>query len=332
MFRKKGLITAPWFPDCTNDAILDQLYDDFDAQSERLSGHDQLYYQLSPGQFLGRFASGFMGADVSVHIEAASQALEQIVTGQIGGTTLGLVLSEAPGFTINGQEINRDTVFLMSARAELNVTSPPGGVVLAVVLSEAALAQAGASDTLLDELLSSRPEIAVYAHPPLASSLRRAVFAALDRLSAASGAPQDARATGAALANSLCALMELCEIGASRLSPAAGQALVHRARKAVLADAACWLDTQALAHELGCSPRNVQTLFARYGQITPSEYLRRVRLNRARRAFLQPGRQAQSIGDVAARYGFWNWSRFSANYAALFGELPSQTRQRSPQA
>ena len=302
--------------------------DDFDAQSERLSGHDQLYYQLSPGQFLGRFASGLTGADMSVHIEAASQALAQIVAGQIGGTTLGLVLSEGPGFTINGQEIGRDTVFLVPARAELNVTSPPGGVVPAVVLSEAALAGAGGSDALLGELLLNRPEVAVYAHPPLASSLRRAVFAALDRLSAGAGAPEAALTCGAALANSLCTLMELCEIGASRLSPTARQALFLRARRAVLDDKACWLDTRELARELDCSPRNVQALFARYTQTTPSEYLRRVRLNQARRAFLQPGRQAQPIGDVAARHGFWNWSRFSAHYAALFGELPIQTRRR----
>jgi len=35
-----------------------------------------------------------------------------------------------------------------------------------------------------------------------------------------------------------------------------------------------------------------------------------------------------SIGDVAARWGFWHLSRFAADYTRLFGELPSATRAR----
>jgi AraC family ethanolamine operon transcriptional activator len=31
------------------------------------------------------------------------------------------------------------------------------------------------------------------------------------------------------------------------------------------------------------------------------------------------------IGDVAARWGFWHFSQFSADYRRMFGELPSET-------
>jgi AraC family transcriptional regulator, ethanolamine operon transcriptional activator len=55
-------------------------------------------------------------------------------------------------------------------------------------------------------------------------------------------------------------------------------------------------------------------------------YLRVMRLNRVRRE-LQTHRR-DSIGDVAARWGFWHLSRFAADYSRLFGELPSATRAR----
>jgi AraC family ethanolamine operon transcriptional activator len=34
-----------------------------------------------------------------------------------------------------------------------------------------------------------------------------------------------------------------------------------------------------------------------------------------------------SIGDAAARWGFFHLSHFAADYQELFGELPSQTRR-----
>jgi len=35
--------------------------------------------------------------------------------------------------------------------------------------------------------------------------------------------------------------------------------------------------------------------------------------------------KGESVGDVAARYGFYNGSAFAKAYKAYFGELPSET-------
>jgi len=35
------------------------------------------------------------------------------------------------------------------------------------------------------------------------------------------------------------------------------------------------------------------------------------------------------VKDVVAHWGFWHLSRFSAEYRALFGELPSDTLKRA---
>ena len=47
----------------------------------------------------------------------------------------------------------------------------------------------------------------------------------------------------------------------------------------------------------------------------------------ARRLLLQPG-PAPSVSDIAARVGFWHFSRFAGEYARMFGELPSATLAR----
>ncbi|MGH3627753.1 MAG: helix-turn-helix domain-containing protein, partial [Sciscionella sp.] len=63
--------------------------------------------------------------------------------------------------------------------------------------------------------------------------------------------------------------------------------------------------------------------------IGPSSYIRNLQLNRVRRDLLSNDGRGESIGDIAARYGVWHWSRFSQSYRLLFGELPSQTRARA---
>jgi AraC family transcriptional regulator, ethanolamine operon transcriptional activator len=56
------------------------------------------------------------------------------------------------------------------------------------------------------------------------------------------------------------------------------------------------------------------------------ESLRQRRIEQ--RELLRNDATSQSIGDVAARWGMWHWSRFSQEYKETFGELPSQTRRR----
>jgi AraC family ethanolamine operon transcriptional activator len=85
-----------------------------------------------------------------------------------------------------------------------------------------------------------------------------------------------------------------------------------------------------LCRYAGVSRRTLQVCFRDAVGLTPSQYLRMLRLNavhRELRALAAAGRPI-SIGDVAARWGFWHWSRFTENYRQLFGELPSHAVQR----
>jgi transcriptional regulator GlxA family with amidase domain len=64
----------------------------------------------------------------------------------------------------------------------------------------------------------------------------------------------------------------------------------------------------------------------RFG-ITPKQYIVVNRLNRARRA-LTAANTDLNVSRIALEQGFWHLGRFSADYKAMFGELPSATLRR----
>ena len=79
-----------------------------------------------------------------------------------------------------------------------------------------------------------------------------------------------------------------------------------------------------------CSQRTLERSFREQFGITPKQYLNRVRLAGVHRALTNP-EEVRSIGDLAAYWGFWHLSQFAASYRAMYGELPSQTSQRTRQ-
>ena len=57
----------------------------------------------------------------------------------------------------------------------------------------------------------------------------------------------------------------------------------------------------------------------------PATYLRRLRLNRARRVLQEEKYGLTSVTDVALDLGFWHLGRFAEQYKELFGESPHET-------
>ncbi|QAS82798.1 helix-turn-helix domain-containing protein (plasmid) [Rhizobium acidisoli] len=100
-----------------------------------------------------------------------------------------------------------------------------------------------------------------------------------------------------------------------------------RARALALADASETLDIGGICRRLSVSRRHLQNCFlSSYGQ-SATHVLRAIRLNGVRRELRHHAQLGVrvSIGDIAARWGFWHWSRFAEDYRKHFGELPSAT-------
>lgn len=88
------------------------------------------------------------------------------------------------------------------------------------------------------------------------------------------------------------------------------------------------LSVAELAEAVGSSARGLQRGFKETLGLTPSGYIRSVRLDRVRDA-LASGAGGATVSDVAMRWGFFHLGRFSQQYRDRFGVLPSETLRRS---
>jgi AraC-like DNA-binding protein len=63
--------------------------------------------------------------------------------------------------------------------------------------------------------------------------------------------------------------------------------------------------------------------------MSPLQYLKSCRLRTAREALLNASETRKTVTEVVIMSGFNHLSKFAQDYAAMFGETPSQTRRRS---
>jgi transcriptional regulator GlxA family with amidase domain len=75
----------------------------------------------------------------------------------------------------------------------------------------------------------------------------------------------------------------------------------------------------------GIGPRGLQLAFRRHADVTPLEYLRRVRLDRAHQDLETATPAEATVGAVADRWGFFHHGNFSALYLRTYGRSPSVT-------
>lgn len=83
------------------------------------------------------------------------------------------------------------------------------------------------------------------------------------------------------------------------------------------------------ARAAGIHTRTLQRATERHLGVSPSAYLRDIRLERAHRELRAASPRSESVAAVAGRWGFGNLGRFAAAYAEKYGERPNQTLRHS---
>lgn len=71
--------------------------------------------------------------------------------------------------------------------------------------------------------------------------------------------------------------------------------------------------------------RAVQYVFRQEADMTPTEYLRRIRLDRARQDLIDGDPSLTTVAAVARKWGFGHVGRFAAQYRETYGEAPRTT-------
>ncbi|NIJ05005.1 helix-turn-helix transcriptional regulator [Frigoribacterium faeni] len=80
-----------------------------------------------------------------------------------------------------------------------------------------------------------------------------------------------------------------------------------------------------IADAVGMHTRTLQQAMNTHLGMTPTSYLRQVRLDRAQQELREASPGEVLVSDVARRWGFGNLGRFAAAYRARFGEHPRDT-------
>lgn len=80
-----------------------------------------------------------------------------------------------------------------------------------------------------------------------------------------------------------------------------------------------------IAAAVNLTPRAVQYLFRQQLETTPTEYLRRVRLQRAHQDLVRGDQSTTTVTEIALRWGFAHTGRFAVLYRQTYGQSPHTT-------
>lgn len=284
------------------------------------------YEQLSQGAFRGRFNVAQL-PDLRVVCETANRATRQ--RGQLGSGNVGFAMSLTPTGSghFHGQAVDGDSI-MIGRGEELDLTMPEDSRLVAIVVRAELLSALW--QQLYDKPWSSWLDckVAVQARPGTADFVRATHLRTLetvmhqpDLLAVPAAAAELRDAVLVEWLESIPGNVEVRDL--HRIE--SRQRIVDRAIERVLDSPDQPLTMLEVCKLVGVSPRRLELCFRDLLGISPHKYLRAVRLCGARRELKRLTGSGATVHDVAARWGFWHMSAFSADYKLQFGELPSVT-------
>lgn len=312
--------------DASADALQQRsaVFDDPSQQSAALDGWDLRYVQLSAGRFAGAVRQ-VRFAGVELFRESNNVFVNQFGAARPGSVVFGSPLVLHGPIVMDGRAMPLASIGVLSGDREFNAVQPPMDLMGLSV----------ATDALADYLRAVEPGARMDNGLPaciddaaLAAAFARRLMETLDTLFAQPTALQ-VQAAAAAAREELLALTAPLLL---RAAPPPRRSLSAFGRTLILRQARDYLheridqpvQVSELCRQLRVSRRALQYAFEDGVGTSPACYLRLLRLNGARRELLRGGAGLQ-VQDVIARWGFWHFSRFSAEYRRMYGELPSQT-------
>ncbi|MDI9849651.1 helix-turn-helix domain-containing protein [Rhodoblastus sp. 17X3] len=303
--------------------------DDVEQQATLLRGWNQTYSQMSAGKFSGTVTEIGLG-ESRIFSEYTGQTLLQ--SGELPSSliAIGLPLRMQGPAVFCGMPDHPDALHVFSGRNGFEFFSPTEMVMAGLVVSRDAL-----SELLPGENDDHRMEKFEAAHlsrvePTAAHVMREYIKGVIDILEASphlllNGPIMATLYNG--LVSNVAALIEAsidAEMAVHSMEPNRRWSIVSKAREAITSRPEQPTSMAELCQILGVSRRTLQYCFQDVLNVNPATFLRAVRLNGVRRML----RTASSVTEAATFWGFWRFGHFAQDYAALFGELPSQTHRR----
>lgn len=304
---------------------------DFDHHASLYRGIGARLMQLSEGGFRGQLVRVVSGR-VAVQLSVCNQTVEQHIVADADSYVFCICPDGAGAHAVFGHSAETPWVYVLPPRGEADAVLPAKFPLLIVTVNRETLQR---SDSLLPEITEWFEKLAANGETICSQALAgRFVSDALLKLrnDARQRAQQHLQTLDhlavANIANSLS--LEWLKKGGFHV-PRRSAALERfaKARRIVRQNPHNLAgNNQHAIFELG-SKRSVEQAFAERVGMGPLSYARLVRLHNARKKLRDGTFDRESIGNIAAQEGFWEWSRFTSYYGKHFGELPSQTREHS---
>jgi AraC family ethanolamine operon transcriptional activator len=305
---------------------------DADEQAACLRDWDQVYEQLTPGQFEGRFMDiRFRG--IQLFREVTNQSVHEAGLMRDGDRVLGVpVAMQGQGYFC-GRPISPDAIMTMRGGDELDFRAPEHFDIVAVSVPVDVLTRytRDVEHRDIEQELQNVPLLqATKAHVDEFRGFLLTVLESVSRTPAMlQYAAMQKGLEHALLSSVVKAVGRADDAARSTTSPTARHAIVSRAQEYMREHVEEPLTVEDLCRVLGVSRRTLQYSFQEVLQLNPVSYLRAMRLNGVRRMLKSANPERQSVQDIAARWGFWHLSHFANDYRRMFGELPSETLRGS---
>lgn len=304
---------------------------DADEQAACLRDWDQVYEQLSPGQFEGRFMEiRFRG--MQLFREVTNQSVHEEGLMREGDRVLGVpVALQGQGYFC-GRPITPDAIMTLHGGDILNFSAPEHFDIVAVSMPEEALKRYAREIDHRDIEEDLRNIAVIQTSKAAVDEFRGFLLTVLESVSRTPAMlqyPAMQKGLEHALLSSVIKAVSQTDESRNSALPTARHAIVSRAQEYMREHVEEALTVEDLCRVLGVSRRTLQYSFQEVLQLNPVSYLRAMRLNGARRTLKGSDPQRHSVQDIAARWGFWHLSHFANDYRRMFGELPSETLRGS---
>jgi AraC family transcriptional regulator, ethanolamine operon transcriptional activator len=302
---------------------------DVDEQAAMISDWAEQYQQISSGSFTGNLQQVQFGK-TQVFSETVSQRVHEIGSAWPGSLVLAIVRNASEPLRWHGRLAGASEVASFCGNQEFDIVVPADSEILAVAIDNADFHDY-AEAISANEALRRSSGIPQLLSSPVQHS--RLVWILDTSLQIATEAPhllwhaQTQKSLREAFYEQLIGLREDPQQATVQLNASGRCALVSAVCDYAQSQSDDVPSVADLCREFGVSRRSLQYAFEEVVGVNPVTYLRALRLNAVRRD-IKTAETNIPVMEIAARWGFWHPSYFTASYKKLFGELPSTTRQR----
>lgn len=302
---------------------------DIEEQAALLRGWNQTYDQISSGPFHGSLLETSIGT-VQLFREVTSNALHQTGALPKGLISIGVPLSLRGNATFCGTACDGSQLHVFSGFDGFEFHSPSGLDIAGIIFTEDELASVFSERDLEDLLPVLTTAHLRGAARTSVNHLRQLLLHVFDYMTEQHASGAKGAVTLEALSRDV--LTSLADALAGDETPVSST--IPQVKRWNIVRRACdfaneapqeLVSVQSICVNLGVSRRTLQYCFQDTLGMAPATYLRALRLNGARRAIKVSG----SVTEAATMWGFWHFGRFSREYKAMFGELPSETFRKA---